>query len=170
GIITDHMPPFREDLREPRMPENWEPVAEGRCAGAIFYQCEELNGAAPFVDSDPRWSRGTRVLFKPAKEGDSLSLDFNVAEGGTYSIQLVMTMRPDAGKCDVLLNGEPLRGLSTGTGAIDLHTPFHTIARRFASQPVELKTGENTITFVSRGKNESSEGTDLGADFLWIQP
>ena len=168
GMMTDHMPLFREDLREPRAPENWEPTAAARQAKAIYYQCEELDGAAGHVDSDPQWSRGKRVLFKPAKEGDSLSLDFDVAEGGKYAVHVVMCMSPTAGKCDVLLNGEPLPELS----AIDLYTPFHSISRWFffGAPPVEVKTGKNTITFVSRGKNEASNGTEIGVDFIWTQP
>ena len=170
GITSDHMPPFREDLREPRRPDNWLPTSEYRQHNAIYYQAENLDGASELLDSDPQWSAGKRVLFKPSGDGDTLSLDFNVAETGKYRVHIVMSMTPNAGKCDVLLNGEPLPGLSTGKGAIDLFTPFHTIARWFGSPPVELRTGKNTITFVSRNKNPASQGTDLGADFLWIQP
>ena len=64
---------------------------------------------------------------------------------------------------------KPLPGLS-GKRGLDLYTPLHTIARCFGSRPVELNEGKNTITFVSRGRNEASAGTDIGADFIWIQP
>ena len=166
-IVEHHV----EDPREPRLPEDWEPTAKSRQKGAIFFQCEELAGAADYLDADPRkWSRGKRVLWRPEADGEELSLDFDVPKDGKYGIYVVMTMTPKAGKCDVELNGKPLKGLHNGHGKLDLYTPFHTISRWFRSALVELKAGKNTITFVSRGKNEASQGTEIGADFLWIQP
>ncbi|HLA84002.1 MAG TPA: glycoside hydrolase family 172 protein [Thermoguttaceae bacterium] len=172
GIFSDHMPLFAEDLREPTSPENWEPTAEGTQTGAIYFQCEELDGAAGLIDADPRLSRGKRVLFTPKKDGDRTSLAFDAPKDGKYRFGVVMNMTPRAGRCDVWLNGRPLPGLARkdGRGQVDLYTPFHTIAQSFGSAPVALKAGKNTLTFVSRGKNQASRGTDLGVDFFWIQP
>ncbi|MBN1588979.1 MAG: DUF2961 domain-containing protein [Pirellulales bacterium] len=169
GIHSDHMPLSREDLREPRRPANWEPTAEVRQAGATYFQCEDLDGAAGHIDADPQWSRGKRVLWTPTKADEKMSLTFDVPKAGTYKVSVVMSMTPSAGKFDTRINGKPVGGLSSNRG-LDLYTPFHTIARVFSSGPVELKQGENTITFVSRGKNEASAGTDIGADFIWFQP
>jgi len=170
GIHSDHMPLFVEDLREPRTPKDWEPTAASRQTGAIYFQCEDLGGAADHLDADPQWSRGKRVLWKPTTEGEEMSLDFDVPKDGKFGLYVVMSMTPKAGKCDVWLNGKPLKGLSGGGGKLDLYTPFQTISRWFRSAPVTLKAGKNTITFVSRGKNEASQDTQIGADFLWIQP
>jgi len=172
GIHSDHMPLFREDLREPKSPANWEPTAEARNAGAIYFQCEELAGAAGLVDANPQWSRGKRARFVPQAAGERLSLDFDVPKAGKYRLGVVMSMTPRAGRCDVLVNGEPVPGLASkdGQGQLDLYTPFHTIARWFGSAPVALPAGKNTLTFVSRGKNPNSGGQEIGADFFWLQP
>jgi hypothetical protein len=170
GIISDHMQPFREDLREPKGPVAWKPVPSNREKNAILYQAEAMGGAAGHIEADPQWAYGKRVLFKPTKGGEQLVLDFNVAKAGKYQVMVVMGMTPTAGMCDIAVNGDPVRGLWNGTGQLDLYTPFHTISRFFRSAPIELKKGKNTITLVSRGKNKESKGTDLGLDFIWIQP
>ena len=170
GIYTDHMPIFREDIREPRAPDNWEPARRGRQAKAYFVQMEDMIGGESLVEEDAFWARGKRIAWRPKKDGETLTLKFDVPKAGNYRFYMTMCLSPDSGSCEVQLNGESLKSMGDD-GVIGLYTPFHTIARHFnPSEKVKCHQGENTITLISRGRCPESKGTLIGSDFLWVQP
>jgi len=171
GLVNDQMPLFREDLRRPTAPEGWVPAQEGRQAQATYFQCEDLAGAGPHVEAGTFWAGGRRVAWQPEKDGDQLTLGFEVKKAGQYRLTLVMSCSPDAGRFGALLDGQPLAGFPGLDRSIDLYMPVHTTARTFGpSGLVTLDPGEHTLTFVSRGKSPRAKGNLIGADFFWIQP
>ena len=170
GIYTDQMPIFREDIRKPTAPENWDPARRGRQEKAHFVQMEDMAGGESLVEKGTFWARGKRIAWRPAKEGESLTLKFDVPQAGDYRFYMTMGLCPDSGRCQVRLNGELLESIGD-EGVIDLYTPFHTVSRHFnPSEKVKCRQGENTLTLIGRGKCPQSGGTLIGGDFLWIQP
>ncbi len=169
GIYTDQMPIFREDIRKPTAPDNWVPAARNRQEKAHFVQMEDMPGGESFVEEGTFWSCGKRVAWRPKKDGETLTLKFNVPKAGDYRLYLTMGLCPGSGRCEVQVNG---KALSMGEdGVLDLFTPFHTLSRALnSSGKVKCLEGENTLTLISRGNNPDSKGTLIGADFLWVQP
>lgn len=171
GIYSDHTPIFREDIRPPPAPENWEPKAAGRQQKALYVQMEDMKGAEKLVETGTFWARGKRIAWRPRQEGQTLPLSFNLPKGGKYHFVLVMGLSPDSGRFAVQLNGKTLSARDGHEWLIDLYTPFHTMARHYeAEQPIDFPQGENKLTVIYRGRNEASQGTLIGGDFLWVQP
>lgn len=163
GIYGDRTPLFREDLRVIKSPENWTPLAVQRQRGAIYYQLEDAPGAEGMAEEGPLWARGKRVGWRPKEAGESITMDFDVAKAGKYRVYIVLNRSPKSGKCELQINGKSRKSL-------DLYEPFHTMLRAYSLGTLDLPQGKNTLTVVSQGKNNESQGTLVGADFLWIQP
>ena len=171
GAYDDHVPLFREDLRELAMPADWAPAALGAAVNGRFVQMEDLGGAAGLVAEGPQWSRGKILAWSPKQEGDTLDLTLEVEEAGNYQIQFIMVMNPGSGRFAVKLNGEYLPAGAEEPWVGDLYTPFHTMLYTMGpSQPVALEAGEHTLTLVSQGSNAASRGAFIGGDFIWLQP
>ena len=164
GIYSDGMPLFREDLRVVESPQNWVPEVAGRQKRATYFQLEDLKGGESLVESNPLWACGKRVGWRPEKEGDSITMEFDAAKAGKYDMSIVFSRSPEAGKCAVLVNGKPTR-----RSGFDRYESFHTMLRESGIGQIELLQGKNTITLVYRGKNPESKGSLIGADFIWIQ-
>ncbi len=163
GLRDDSLPVFRESLRRPEAPRNWEPSRSGRQENATFFHVSDLKPDAGLVDKDPRWARGERILFKPKEPGDSIAFEFDVPKASAYHMSVVASHAPSAGICEVFVNGKP-------AGTFDTFTPFFTMEREHVLGRVELKEGKNEIRFTGRGKNEKRAGGEIGVDFFWIQP
>ncbi|MBN1908619.1 MAG: DUF2961 domain-containing protein [Pirellulales bacterium] len=166
GLVTDQMPLFAEDLRTPKSPANWVPKPHPeRQPGVVFLQTEDMEGAKPWIESNPQWACGKAVAWKPKAEGDKLTLTFDAAKEGTYRMWLVVCRRANSGKFDVLVNGKRVRQ------TIDAFAPYRVILWADSlGGNIKLQKGPNTLTFVSRGKDPKSSGTVVTTDFIWFQP
>jgi D-arabinan exo alpha-(1,3)/(1,5)-arabinofuranosidase (non-reducing end) len=170
GIFSDQTPIQPEDLRPPRAPENWMPGRLGRQKNAEYTQFEDIKEAEGLILRDPFWAAGGLVAWQPRSDGEKLTLTFNVKRAGKYQVYYVMGLSPASGRCAVAINGKTIIKRSGKERVLDLYTPYHTMARHFTPGKLNLPAGENTITFISRGRNEESRGNLIGADYLWIQP
>jgi hypothetical protein len=173
GSYSDQMPIFQEDLRVVKSPENWLPAKHAREKDATFLQAEDLVDVE-LVEADPFWAGGKRLAWTPSKEGDKLELKFDVPKKMNASLWFAASRTPDGGRCEFLLNGEPLSQLrgphhDRGTSTLDLFSPYHKTSRVY-KQGVTLQKGENTLTLIGRGKDKKSQGTKVGVDYFWYIP
>jgi len=149
------------------LPADWLPVGAGASGGAIFFQAEDsLVGADPnaTVVEGPLWSAGKLVSWTPSAEGEELSFEVEAPSAGRYEIVVTAAETPASGRFAVLVDGQATGGIA------DLFTPHLTMLRNHYFGAVDLTAGEHTVTLVSRGKSDSSAGTEIGIDFLWLLP
>lgn len=113
--------------------------------GAIDLQ--ELGGA----------SGGKHLWWRPATEGQVLTLPVDVKDSGTYELLLLLTASWDYGVFDVQLDGKSL-GKS-----VDLYkSTVQSIETAYMDVPIAA--GAHILSFVNRGKNSDSKGYLLGFD------
>jgi hypothetical protein len=125
-------------------------------AEALIESATTTEGGITFQDS-VAWSGGGHMLWVPPTSGQRIEMVLEVLEEGTYVPTLVLTLAPDYGKFQVLVNGVPLgrpldlfgEGISTDT---------------FTLPPVKLGAGQHTLAFENVGKNPESNGFYFGFD------
>lgn len=94
-----------------------------------------------------RWSSSYQLWWTGAGPGAQLDLDLPVTEAGTYDVEVVMTMAPDYGIVQLLIDGEPL-GTPVDGYATDVLT---TGVVSFG--PMSLKPGDHKVGFRIEGAN-----------------
>lgn len=100
-------------------------------------------------------SSGT-VQLESEKAGDKLSYEFQVAEGGTYDIDLRAFKATSYGIYDIYLDDVKLREFDFfGTSGAATKQETIKIAQR-------LEAGKHTISFRGTGKNEKSSNYKMG--------
>lgn len=100
---------------------------------------------------------GRQVFFTPNEAGGSFTFPVQVEEAGTYEMMLFATKSFDYGRYQMKLNGANLgQPIDYYNGGV---APFEANLGR-----VELKQGENNLTFTNTGKNDLSRGFFLGVD------
>ena len=70
---------------------------------------------------------------------------------------------PQGGNISILLNGKPVKVDDHQT--VDLFEPNQQILSNHFSEAVQLKKGNNEITFISAGADKDKI---IGIDFFWI--
>jgi len=151
------------------LPENWLPVGAIGSEGAAFYQAEECLSANPEGTVEVRkgdlWSAGKILKWSPTREGDPLDLKIRVEKEGKYQVYATFVHTPRSGKAALSMDG----GKETDRVA-DLFTPYHEMLRNYWYGSYDLTAGDHTLTFLSRGRNDQSPGSEIGIDFVWIRP
>ncbi len=167
GLMDDHLPITSEDVRHLTLPDNWEPASAMGASNSIFFPAEltvKPNAMVEFV-YDPLWQGGTLMVWRPEKEGDTLSFTLPLEKEGSFVVKLAAARTPRSGKISVLMDGAPL----DFAGVIDLFEPDRTLLRPVESKKVELKKGDHVLTIRYEGKNPDSQENEIGLDFIWLQ-
>ena len=107
------------------------------------------------------WSGGAHLWFIPKAKGDSIVIEFEVAQKGFYQVDGYFTRASDYGRFDVhvgprRINRKPVDGFHdrvAPSGKIPLGKKY-------------LSAGKHKMKFVSAGKNPESEGYMIGIDCL----
>ncbi|MBN2415536.1 DUF2961 domain-containing protein [bacterium] len=166
GVIDDSEPLMAGDLRELRMPVNWQPSAEKGAADAVFYAAEtvaEPGDRTELVDG-AMWEGSKLFVWKPAAAGETLDVSLPVLETGRYRLVLTAALSPESGSASFMLDGQEIL-FANGRRDIDFHRPFRTLSRSYTLTTKELWKGSHTLTLVAG----SSENRMIGLDFFWLQ-
>jgi len=169
GLTDDHTVIMPSDVRELRLPDNWQPAARGGARNSVFYQAEELTGGMPLpLASDPLYAGGRLLVWPPRIEGDVLRLNVPVAASGEHRIHFVVRLDQNGGNVDVRWDGEPAE-LTNGTSSIDLNRPHRTLLRNYTLRQREIAAGTHVLEFVFSGAPSRVRRPEIGIDFIWVQ-
>jgi hypothetical protein len=142
------------------------PIGRKFTEKAVFYQAEELldgDGPVNFVEGR-MWAGGRLMVWQPRSEGDRITMNLPIHEGGKYLIVMTAGRTPRAGSFSASLGDVPL---TLGEEAsVDLFVPHRTLSRNYRSQELELAKGVHALVV----KSEAGEGDEIGLDFLWVLP
>jgi len=171
GLIDDHLPITRADVRRPELPERFMPAARHGGSGYTFHQVEDLLGerAGTTLRDGRLWAGGRVLVWRPARRGDELRLKLPVAEAGRQMMFLTVMKSPASGRFSLRLDGQPLKGGDVGD-VVDLATPHHTLSWNIRLPEVERPAGEHALTLRCEGGPDGAETGEIGLDFLWIKP
>lgn len=170
GAVDDHPPITREAVRHLELPPDWQPAARMGAANSVFYQAEAVVKNKPPVTLKKHalWSGGQVMVWNPENAGDEIQLEVPIAESGKYSLRLMAGQTPSSGRFSVRVNDRKL-DCGQENGVIDLYVPHRTLLRDFASEPVFLEPGKQTLVLRFEGRAEGSSGNGIGLDVVWIQ-
>jgi 4-amino-4-deoxy-L-arabinose transferase-like glycosyltransferase len=104
------------------------------------------------------WMNHDELWVSAASPGAEVGFILAAALSARRSLTVAMTMSPDAGIVEVLLNGDSLR-------RIDLYAPSSAV-RSFPVGDVSLWAGRNGLTFRLVGKHQRSKGFGMGLDYF----
>ena len=166
GMMDDHLPISRGDVREQVLPANWQPFAQYGSEDSVFFQAENVvqSFAAFPVEKDNVWSGGQCMRWTPTKDGEELDFVLPVIEDGTYVVRFVFAM--DARSPIVMfdVNADNM----VPCGSFNLYREHDVLSRAYSSPPVALKKGDVGITLRSQAATPAKQPS-VGVDFLWLQ-
>jgi hypothetical protein len=170
GVTDDFLPIKPADLREPQLPETWQPAARMGAANSVFFAAEDvLTGTqATRLDEGRLWAGGRLLVWTPRQKGDRVEFKIPIESAGKKQINVAMAMTPQSGEVSFLLDGKPLP-LGNRSDSANLHRPYRTLLRRVALMPGELSAGDHTLTIELRDKSDGVSNTEIGIDFIWVQ-
>jgi hypothetical protein len=169
GIIDDHVTITAEDVRVPRLPAPWTPVAHHASTGAVYYEPETLTSQPYETEEGEIWSHGKLLAWRPKSDGETLRLTIPVEKSGKYEVRIGLAYDKHSGAARATLDGKPFGfGVGAARDAVDLYEGRRTMLRASESQLLELSEGEHVIelTFDDKGREDAR----LGLDFIWLQP
>ena len=117
--------------------------------------------AGPLAPQQGGYSGGAQLFWTPPQANQSLTVPFDAAEAGKYSLILVLTHSWDYGIFQIEVDGKPL-GAPIDLFNATVFTNDKTLG------PVELQAGSHTLTFRNTGKHADSKGYFLGFDGLLL--
>ncbi len=112
-----------------------------------------------------KWSNGTQLWWTGAKPSDSLVLEFNVAQTGTYQLGIQLAKAVDYGIVELSLDGKPL-------GApIDLYHEGVIATGLIPMGSHRLDKGKHQLTARIAGASEKAvKGYMVGLDYISLKP
>jgi hypothetical protein len=161
-LIDDHVNITDEDVRILKLPD-WENVIPYRGSGnANFYEAETLIKSRDKIEArqDIIWTKGSMLLWKPDKPGETMKLNVPVEKDGKVRITLTMSNSPESGKIKVYFKDN-----KNDENIFDLKSEFTTLSRNQVLKPVDLKKGNYDLII----ENLNSGSNNVGFDFIWIQ-
>ncbi len=166
GLMDDHLPIVRADVREQVLPANWQPFAEHGSKDSVFFQADDvLQGSITLpVEKDNVWSGGQCMRWTPEKGGEELDFVLPVDKDGTYVVRVVFAMDARSPSVTFDVNAEN----TVPCGPFNLYRANDVLSRVFGSAPVTLRKGEVGITLRSQA-DTPAEKPSVGVDFLWLQ-
>ena len=166
GLRDDHVTITTEDIRIPKLPENWQPKAEAGTANSVFYQAEDIIEANNNVtiDKDDLWSAGKAIMWSPSEKGEEITFDFDITEDGLYTIYIVAGFLDDGGIITAQFQDQPVKVM--GRESFDLKVPNRKYAR---SINIDDARTLNKGTYKLKLKNVGHENSKVAIDFFWLQ-
>ena len=171
GATDDFLPIKPADLREPLLPERWQPAARMGAARSVFFAAEEVlvDAEGTHLESGRLWAGSQLLVWAPQKQGQRLEFKIPVDSAGKKQINVALAMTPKAGEVGFYLNGKPLQ-VANRSEVADLYRPYRTLLRRVALMPLELAAGDHTLTLEFKGSSNGASNPEIGIDFFWVQP
>lgn len=170
GVTDDHLPISPEDLRELKLPENWQPVSRFGARNSVIYAAEDLltNNRNIHLKKDRLWAGGTLCLWSPENPGEKKDFKFTTDSDGEKRIYITAAMSPQSGKVTVFVDNQQVK-LAGKAEILNLHCDFRLLLRNFPLEPIMLKAGEHILSLEYRGAAEQVTSPEIGIDFIWIQ-
>ena len=171
GLTDDHQALMPDDLQLPLLPANWQPAARMGAAKAVFFAAEDVatNSENTRLIDGHLWAGGRLLVWTPTKAGDRKTFRISGNLTGKRQIHVALAMTEQSGTIAFLLDDRPLL-LENEAQTIDLHCPHRTLLRSIALTPVDLRTGDHTLTLEWKGAPDSVTTPQVGIDFIWVQP
>lgn len=114
--------------------------------------------------TEGEWSRDEHLWWRDAKEGQKLTVEFNVEKTQIYLVRLAMTKAPDYGIFQVYLDGHK------AGEPIDLYDKVVTSTGPMELTVLSLKKGKHHLTFELVGNNPKSIPSHmLGLDYILLE-
>ena len=126
------------------------------------------SGTAPTVQGNccgVSWSNGAQLWLSTSALGSSVTLDYFVANAGTYDLSPVMTKSFNYGTVTASIDGSPTPLPNT----FDSYNSS-VATQQFTFGAVTLAAGPHTFTFTATGKDPASSNYELGIDTLDLVP
>lgn len=165
-LLAYLMTPNQVPLRGPKPPID---SSTGKVPNAIEAESMKIVGkTAGDTVSQPmgsftkdRWSGSYQLWWTGAGPGAQLDLELPVTEAGVYDIEVVMTMAPDYGVVQLLLDGQPIGTPVDGYATDVLTTGVVT------NGPKVLNVGDHKIGFRIDGANPKAvRAYMVGVDYV----
>ena len=124
------------------------------------------NAASQAMGGFPKdkWSGSDHLWWTGAKPGAKLELEFPVATESTYDVELVLTMAPDYGIVQVLIDGEALGG------PIDCYDVDVVTTGVLSLGSRKFSAGDHKLGFQITGANpKAAKGYMVGIDYLRLE-
>jgi len=171
GVTDDFLPIKPADLREPQLPEAWQPAALKGAANSVFFTAEDVltETEATRLEMGRLWAGGRLLVWTPKQNGDRVEFKIPIESAGKKQINVAMAMTPQAGEVAFLLDSKPLP-LGNRSDSANLYRPYRTLLRRVALMPGELSAGDHTLTIELKGRSDRVSNPEIGIDFFWVQP
>ncbi|WP_425398605.1 glycoside hydrolase family 172 protein [Aeoliella sp.] len=168
GMMDDSRPITKEDVRKPKLPGPYEPLAVRGSNNATYLEPEKLTDGVVKSEDDDFWSAGQLMVWKPKAEGETLKLTLPVKDAGTYEVRLGLALDNRSGKVSATLDGEPF-GFGGDSGVMDLYDARRTMIRCSPSKRLDLTAGDHVLELKFEGPADGKEPL-VGIDFIWLQP
>ena len=114
--------------------------------------------------TEGEWSRDEHLWWRDAKEGQKLTVEFQVEKTQNYFVRLALTKAPDYGIFQVYLDGQKIGE------PIDLYDPVVTSTGPMMMTVSELKKGKHHLTFEYVDNNPKSIPNHMfGLDYIFLE-
>ncbi len=170
GLTDDHQAIMPDDLQLPALPENWQPAARMGAANSVFFAAEDIVAAAESTNlaDDRLWADGKLLVWTLTKNRGQKSFKIPVSLAGKQQIHVAFAMTARSGRVAFRLDGQPLL-LENKTEDVNLYWPYRTLLRSIALMPLELETGNHTLTLELKDAPDGVANPQVGIDFIWVQ-
>ncbi len=169
GKIDDHRVITVGDVRKPKLPGPWKPLAYRGSQGATFYEPENVAEGDVEVEAGDLWTEGKLMVWKPEKKGDTLKLTIPVEKAGKYQLRIGVAYDKRGGSVSAKLNGKAF-GFGGRAGKENLYNEYQTILQATDSDVVELQSGDQEVELTYEGPGKEGQEPFVGLDFIWLQP
>ncbi len=118
---------------------------------------------------DGQWSGDAQLIWTDGKQGESIEIEFSVAEAGEYEILAVFTKAVDYGIFDLKVDGKTL------DKRVDLYDTKVTTTDEISLGTLRLNNGTHRLKALAVGRNEDSKGNYptgnliFGLDYMRLQ-
>jgi hypothetical protein len=170
GLTDDRQAIMPDDLQLPVLPENWQPAARMGAANAVFFAAEDIVTDAESTNLvDGRlWAGGKLLIWTSTKDHGQKSFKIPISLTGKQQIHAALAMTALSGKIAFRIDGQPLL-LENEAEDVDLYCPYRTLLRSIALMPLELETGNHTLTLELKDAPDGVANPQVGIDFIWVQ-
>lgn len=110
------------------------------------------------------WSGGAQLWFTPTSADQTVTLTFELATAGTYTLTGAQTLAADYGINELILDGERL-----GEPFDAFNSPEVRISDPIAYGNRQLAAGQHTLVLHVTGKNPDSTSYMAGLDYLQLE-
>ena len=120
------------------------------------------------VDKRRLWAGGQLLIWTPGQNGARKSFTIPIDAPGRKQIHVALALTPQSPRVTFRLDGRPLQ-LANRSETADLYRPYRTLLRSVALTPVELTSGDHTLTLELKDAREHIRRPEIGIDFIWVQ-